>query len=213
MARFSLAAAPVTRALILANLAAFAVAALAIGAEAANLLGGLIPGRLTGAVSLPGGLPPLITIGTSAFLHAGWWHIAMNMLFLAWLGRQLEPGLGSERFAGLYALALVAAAGAEVLAAPGSPHVVIGASGAVAGLFGAHSLLHALHVRHVRRLTPRPWVEAGRLLMVWGLFQLGAGLLFQLGGVGLAVWAHIGGFAAGLGWVLARLRPTTQASG
>lgn len=213
MATFSLSRAPVTRTLILANLAAFALAGLVIGADAANVLGGLIPGRLTGAVSLPGAVPPLLTIGTSAFLHAGWWHIAMNMLFLAWLGRTLEPALGSERYAGLYGLALVAAAAAEVLASPASPHPIIGASGAVAGLFGAHALLHALHARHLKRLPPRPWVEAGRLALMWTLFQLAAGLMFGLGGIGLAVWAHVGGFAAGLGWVLARLRPAPQASG
>jgi membrane associated rhomboid family serine protease len=48
---------------------------------------------------------------------------------------------------------------------------------------------------------------------MWTLFQLAAGFIFGLGGVGLAVWAHVGGFAAGLGWVLARLRPASQPSG
>jgi membrane associated rhomboid family serine protease len=212
MDRFSLRTAPVTRALIVANLAVFAVVALAIGVDRAGLLGGLIPGRLSGTVILDGALPPVATILSSAFLHAGPIHLAMNMVILAWLGRMLEPPLGTERFAGLYALALVAAAAAEFLRGPASPHPIVGASGAIAGLFGAHALIQALATRRLRGQSPRPWTEAGRLMLVWTLFQLALGLVAG-GGLGIAIWAHIGGFAAGLGWVLARLRPVPQASG
>lgn len=213
MASFSLRRAPVTRSLIIANLAVFIAVALAIGIDRAGLMGGLIPGRLSGAVVLTGALPPAATIVSSAFLHAGPLHLAMNMLFLAWVGRLLEPPLGAERFAGLYALALVAAAATQFLAGPASPHPVVGASGAIAGLFGAHALIQAMAGRYQRQLPTRPWTEAGRLLLVWTLFQLALGLVAGAGGLGIAIWAHIGGFAAGLAWVLARLRPAPQASG
>jgi membrane associated rhomboid family serine protease len=205
--RFTLARAPVTRALLAANIIAYVLSALVLGLGQANLLGGLIPARLSGLVDVAGAVPPLATIVTSAFLHAAIWHLAMNMLLLAWLGRLLEPALGAGRFAGLYALSLVAAAMAEYASAPASPRPVVGASGAIAGLFGAHALLHGLAARRSRQLPLQPWAEAGRLALMWTLFQLALGLVAGAGGLGIAIWAHVGGFVAGLGWVLARLRP------
>lgn len=210
--RFSLEHAPVTRALLLANILAYAVAALALGLDRANLLGGLIPARLSGLLDLPGALPPLATVVTSAFLHAALWHLGMNMILLAWLGRLLEPPLGATRFAGLYALSLVVAAAAEYAAGPASPTPIVGASGAIAGLFGAHALLHAVGSRRAKGLAAQPLVEAGKLALMWTLFQLALGLTAGMGGLGIAIWAHVGGFLAGLAWVLAHLRPEPRPS-
>jgi membrane associated rhomboid family serine protease len=76
---------------------------------------------------------------TAGFIHAGLFHLGMNMLLLWWFGAPLEQGLGRARFLSIYAVSLLAGSAGALLFAPQSP--TVGASGAVFGLFGAAFVL------------------------------------------------------------------------
>jgi membrane associated rhomboid family serine protease len=128
--------APVTFTLIgICVLAFFAVVA-----------GGGNLGRGGGPVTREGGLfGPLVADGevyrivTSAFLHAGVFHLAVNMFVLFILGRLLEPAIGSLRFAGIYAVAVLAGSFGALLLDPNS--LTVGASGGIFGLMAATFLI------------------------------------------------------------------------
>ena len=182
-----------------------------LAASVCNL--GLIPGELTHAARL--GLrvqlgPGLCTVNddpinlftplTSMFLHGSWSHLLGNCLFLWVFGNNVEDSMGRLRFLIFYLLCGLAGAAAQVLTDPTSPVPMVGASGAISGVLGAYLLLY-----------PRVRV---RVLVVWFLLSLPAYLVL-LSWIGLqalnayasrlnpqasgvAVWAHLGGFAAGL---------------
>ena len=182
---------------------------------------GMVPGELTGlaplgfAVPLGEGLACVIdndvinrlTPISSMFLHGGWGHIIGNCLFLWVFGNNVEDSMGRFRFVIFYVLCGLVAAGAHVLIDPGSPVPTVGASGAISGVLGAYLVLYP-RVR-VKLLFPifiiltfislPAWV----VLIYWFVLQVITGLpqLMALrpeisGGV--AVWAHIGGFVAGV---------------
>ena len=148
---------------------------------------------------------PLYTLVTSMFLHGGWLHLLGNMLFLWVFGDNIEGAMGTVRFAAFYLLCGLAAAAAQVATDPGSTTPVVGASGAIAGVLGAYARLYPrARVKtlvflgiFVTVIAIPAWV----LLGVWFGLQLLSGLpqLGRLGGNGgVAFWAHIGGFVAGL---------------
>lgn len=148
----------------------------------------------------------LLPIATSMFLHGGVAHLIGNMLFLWVFGRALETRLGSRRFLFLYALSGLFASQAQVLASPWSTAPMIGASGAVAGVLGAHLLLFPrsrVTVLFPVLIFPLFFeVPALLFLGVWFLEQLYAGTLWSLSPLaaqagGVAWWAHVGGFVAG----------------
>jgi membrane associated rhomboid family serine protease len=174
---------------------------------------GVVPCRLTGACEwdFPS---PVVTIFTSMFLHGGLLHIAGNMLYLWIFGDNVEDSLGHGRFLLFYALCGVAAAASQTVAAPTSPVPMIGASGAVSGVLGAYLLLFpyarirtlivfGFFIRVVR-------VPAMIVLGFWIVMQVGnAFLSATLGapeGGGIAWFAHIGGFAAGVAFLFV-MRP------
>lgn len=200
----------VTRGLIIACVAIELVLLVAGGqvGEYAALKAGLVPGRVTGAViGLPGSVPAPLTLVTSLFLHAGMAHLFFNMVFLAWVGRHVEWVVGRARFLLLYLASGVAGGLLEVAVAPASAVPVIGASSAIAGVFGAYAVLFARSRAPARRVlgiavssevATATWYAA-----VWIGLQLLIGLVFNagtgaLGVSGVAVWAHIGGFITGL---------------
>jgi len=174
---------------------------------------GLIPCRLTGACPAPGDfLSPALTIFTSMFLHGGLFHIAGNMLYLWIFGNNVEDTLGHGRFLVFYLLAGLAAALAQTAVGPSSRVPMIGASGAVSGVLGAYLVLFpyatvltlvtfGFFIRIVR-------IPAMIVLGFWIVVQLLNGLVtFGAGDRGGVAWfAHIGGFVAGLG-LLAFFRP------
>src|ERR1700733_8755100 len=138
---------PVNIALIAVNVAVFAYE-LSLGPRVAGVVEkfALVPAAVTRAMSsgAPGGLhplEPLITIVTSMFIHGGFWHIAGNMLYLFIFGAAVEYRMGSARYLLFYLAAGIAAALATVWIAPNSNVPVIGASGAIAGVLGAHFML------------------------------------------------------------------------
>jgi rhomboid family protein len=145
------------------------------------------------------------TIYTSMFLHGGWLHIGSNMLFFWIFGDNIEDILGRFRFLLFYFVCGTAAAFAQVLSSPASTVPMVGASGAVAGVLGAYLLLFPRD----RILTLIPifiiftTVELPAYLIIgyWALLQFLNAYLLRGGGLqggGVAYFAHVGGFAAGV---------------
>jgi membrane associated rhomboid family serine protease len=182
---------------------------------------GLVPGELTGraplgqAVPLGDGLACVVddesinrlTPLTSMFLHGSWGHLLGNVLFFWVFGNNIEDSMGRLRFLVFYLLCGLVAAAAHVAVDPTSPVPTVGASGAIAGVLGAYLVLYPrvrvnmlFIIVILIRVIPIP---AWAVLMWWFVLQVITGLpqLMTLrpevsGGV--AVWAHIGGFVAGM---------------
>ncbi|HET7874361.1 MAG TPA: rhomboid family intramembrane serine protease [Methylomirabilota bacterium] len=180
-------------------------------AQAFVLEFGLIPCRLTGQCLAGVDLPaPVLTIFTSMFLHGGLFHIGGNMLYLWIFGNNVEDSLGHGRFLLFYLASGVAAALGQTLVAPSSTVPMIGASGAVSGVLGAYLLLfpqaHVLTLMIIGFFIRMVRVPAVVVLGFWIVIQVinGLGTLGKSGGV--AWFAHIGGFFAGMGLLLL-LRP------
>jgi membrane associated rhomboid family serine protease len=176
---------------------------------------GLVPCRLTGACHGSPDLPsPVLTIFTSMFMHGGWFHVGGNMLYLGIFGNNIEDTLGHVRYLLFYLASGVAAALAQVAMGPTSDVPMVGASGAVSGVLGAYLLLfpHA----HVTTLIILGFffrvvkIPALVVLGFWIVLQVlnGLGSFGARGGV--AFFAHIGGFLAGVG-LLFVLRPRAGA--
>ncbi len=175
---------------------------------------GLVPYELANRIDIPPSdlVPWWATPFTSMFMHGGWLHIVFNMLYLWIFGDNVEHLLGRARFVAFYLVCGLAAAFTQVVVDVGSTTPVIGASGAVAGVLGAYI------VRWPRaRVTTLvilgiffPLVElpAWILLGIWFVLQAAEGLLSLGAAAGVAYFAHIGGFVAGmLGiWVFAAIR-------
>lgn len=152
---------------------------------------GLIPVAYTGQ---PGGdwLSLVVAPFTYQFLHGGWVHLGVNMLSLAAFGAPVERLLGVRRFVAFYLTAGLAAALVHVLSFPDSADPVVGASGAISGIFGAVLVL----LRRVGRMSSLlpiagVWIA---LNVFFGIFGGTPGA----GGQPVAWTAHIGGFIYGL---------------
>lgn len=144
---------------------------------------------------------------TSMFLHGGWMHLIGNMLFLWVFGDNIEDILGHGKFLLFYLLSGVGAAMAQVMINPESRIPMVGASGAIAGVMGAylvkfpHSRIVTLVILVVFVTTVE--IPAGFLLAYWFILQFfsGVGEIAQshiTRGGGVAFFAHMGGFLAGL---------------
>jgi len=182
---------------------------------------GLVPGELTHLAPLGTSVPlgdgmvcvvdndpiNMFTPLTSMFLHGGWMHIIGNSLFLWVFGNNVEDSMGHFRFLVFYVLCGLAAAAAQVLVSPASPVPMVGASGAISGVMGAYLMLYPrvrvrmlfIFVIFFKVFRIPAWV----VLLWWFALQLLAGLP-ELTGIrpgvesGVAVWAHVGGFLAGV---------------
>lgn len=168
---------------------------------------GLVPADLLGGrPRVPHPVPVSWTVVTSMFMHGGLFHILGNMWYLWLFGDNVEDAMGRVRFVVFYFLSGVAAAGAQALMDPGSRVPMVGASGAISGVLGGYLLLYP----HARVLTLVPLgfftqlaeIPAVIVLGFWILVQLfNAFLLPAYGGGGVAFFAHIGGFLAGMALV------------
>lgn len=199
----------VTVALILINLYAWFQlqgAGMPQALEASVMHFGTIPCEITGACR-PEGLTSG-TILTAMFMHGSWEHILGNLLFLWVFGNNIEDSMGHLRFLAFYLLCGVVAAAAHIWFNLASPLPAVGASGAISGVMGAYIVLYP-HARvrtwfppiflfHIRAMFFLAYWFGLQLLMAYLEFGSEAG---EQGGV--AVWAHVGGFVAGL--VLIRL--------
>jgi membrane associated rhomboid family serine protease len=146
-----------------------------------------------------------LSVFTSLFIHAGWLHLIGNMVFLWVFGPNVEDLLGHSRFLLFYLLCGAAAALAQYAVSPDSPIPQIGASGAIFGVLGAY-LIKFPH----SRITTVGWfiilfsfeLPAWLLLLYFIALQFFSGvgsiadIAAQRGGI--AYFAHIGGFFAGM---------------
>ena len=195
--------------LILANVLAFIAQHLhPMGFNRAVVDFGMVPARFFEGIFGDGdAAAELRTLVTYMFLHGGFLHLAGNMLFLYIFGPGLESRLGRAGFPAFYLACGVMAGLVNSVASWGSESPMVGASGAVSGLMGAYLLTY-----------PRANIETLIWVIFWGTRVMipayvfvGFWLLMQfyLGGSehgGIAVWAHLGGFAAGVGGMLLLLR-------
>jgi membrane associated rhomboid family serine protease len=150
----------------------------------------------------------VIPIFSSMFLHGGWLHLIANMWTLYIFGDNVEDTLGHSKFIVLYLASGAIACLAQLLSAPGSTMPMVGASGAIAGVMGAYFSLFPS--ARVLTLVPVLFfviieIPAYVFLGLWFILQFFAGTFSILGKthVGVAFWAHVGGFAAG--WVIIRI--------
>ncbi len=179
------------------------------GDDRAVLSLGMIPARLFGYGDLPPELvlvPAWATILTSMFMHGGFLHIGGNMLYLWIFGDNIEDSMGHVRYAVFYLLCGTAAALTQAFVDPSSEAPMIGASGAISGVLGAYILLHpGATVRVFIFLGFFFWiahVPALIVLGIWFLMQLLSAAAPAGGEGGVAFWAHIGGFLAGLALIM-----------
>lgn len=178
--------------------------------RAFTLAWGLVPARVTGEVLGLSGPPPLLTLVTHMFLHGGIVHLLMNMVFLIWVGRQIEWLLGPVRLLLLFLLGGIAGGLTQILFDPASTIPVVGASGAVSALFATYALLFARSEEEPARVLgvtlSAETVRALRYAALWVGLQLLVAVAFNRPGEpGIAVWAHVGGFLAGLLYALPRV--------
>ena len=156
-----------------------------------------------------------ITVFTSMFVHGGIAHLGGNMLFLWIFGDNVEDRMGHGRFVFFYLVCGVVAALAQTALNPNSLVPMVGASGAIAGVMGAYLVLYP-HSR-VLMLFPFPVflfeLPAVVFLAIWFLVQFLNGInqlpIFERNAIsgGVAFWAHVIGFVAGLVLVVFMKRP------
>ena len=172
---------------------------------------GLVPGHL---VAHP--LDEVSTVFTSMFLHdpTSWLHIGGNMLFLWIFGDNVEDALGRGRYFAFYLLCGVSAAGAQMVIDPGSTVPMVGASGAIAGVLAAYGSLYPRSPITVDLVPPLGLlfgflIELPAWLIIAEFFVVNLWYGFDAVGrgasTGVAFFAHLGGFVAGL--LLVRVFP------
>ncbi len=167
---------------------------------------GAIPAVLFGLESLPPELfavSPKVSLFTSMFMHGGFMHLIGNMLYLWIFGNNIEDAMGHGRFIVFYLVCGVVAALSHALTDTGSVIPMIGASGAISGVLGAYLLLYpkarVLVLIPLGFFTQLIYVPAALVLGLWFLIQLISGSVsVGSGGGGVAWFAHIGGFVAGM---------------
>ena len=187
---------------------------------------GLIPGELTESLRPGTGFPmgeglfceidpgrQTLNLFTSMFLHGGWMHLLGNMWFLWLFGNNVEDSMTRPRFVAFYLLSGIGAALVQVVASPASEIPMVGASGAISGVMGAYLVLFP-RVRvytmvplgfFIQQIPLPAWV----MLIYWMVLQIFGGLssIVSEPGGGVAFWAHIGGFVAGVILVKMFVRP------
>ena len=168
---------------------------------------GVVPAQLTEALGQGNYLSlPVLGVFTSMFLHGGWLHLLGNMLYLWIFGNNVEDRMGRLPFLAFYLFGGVAAVAGQVLADPGSDAPMIGASGAIAATLGAYLVLYPS--ARIQSLVFLGFfyqliaVPAVLVLGFWFVLQVidGFGALGVTGAsdAGVAFFAHIGGFIAGI---------------
>jgi membrane associated rhomboid family serine protease len=176
------------------------------GAIPAEITGQVVSGSIDLGPELPacrlGGLR-YATLITSMFLHGGWLHLLSNMWFVWVFANNVEGSMGHLRFLAFYLMCGLAATAAQVLVMPGSIVPTVGASGAISGVMGAYLVffprirVYTLFIFIIIiRVIPVP---AWFILLLWFGLQVLSGYSAPVGeGGGVAFWAHVGGFLAGV---------------
>ena len=179
---------------------------------------GMVPGEITHLARIGTGVPlgngmacivdneriNILTPLISMFMHGSWMHLLGNMLFFWVFGNNIEDSMGSARFILFYLICGLVAAAAHIFVSPTSPVPTVGASGAISGVMGAYLILYP-KVR-VKMFFPPFFIfriRAWLVLLWWFMWQVLDGLP-ELSSMrpdissGVAVWAHVGGFVAGM---------------
>jgi membrane associated rhomboid family serine protease len=164
---------------------------------------GLVPRRFLGDP-----IGEAFTVFTSMFMHGGWAHVGGNMLFLYVFGDNVEDALGKWRYLAFYLASGLVAAAAQIFVDPLSTIPMVGASGAIAGVLGGYMVLYPRAPIVVLNPIFPLWFLLGPVLVFpawlvmgeWFLmnFFMGTGVSSGASQSGVAVFAHIGGFLAGL---------------
>ncbi len=195
---------------------------------------GMIPGEVTHMAPLGYALPiapglacvidnskiNLLTPLTSIFLHGGWLHILGNAIFFWVFARAVEDTMGPARFLAFFLICGLVAAGTQIASDPSSPVPTVGASGAISGVMGAYLLLYPrvrIHMLFFFIIFFKVFrIPAWIVLIWWFMVQLLQALpeLTSPGpnvNGGVAVWAHVGGFLAGILLIRLFTRPDLMA--
>jgi membrane associated rhomboid family serine protease len=190
-----------------------------LAASICNL--GMVPGEVTHQAVLGTGVPlgdgmacivdnepiNIFTPLISMFLHGGWFHLLGNCLFFWVFGNNIEDSMGHFRFLVFYLICGLAAAATHILMQPDSPVPTVGASGAISGILGAYLVLYPrVHVRmlFIFIIFFKVFrIPAWAVLLWWFGWQVLSALPEMMSvrpevSSGVAVWAHIGGFIAGV---------------
>ncbi len=170
---------------------------------------GLIPAKVFSFSSNVGLSERLFPFLSSMFIHGDWVHLIGNMIFLYIFGSNVEIKIGHLKYLAFYILCGFAAALFYVLTSLGSLIPMLGASGAISGVLGAYityfpisefkNPVQILFLKNIR------YIPAAAIIFLWLVIQFlnGIGSIDQsVDTGGVAIWAHIGGFVAGL--ILAR---------
>jgi membrane associated rhomboid family serine protease len=161
----------------------------------------VVPSRL---LAIPRDPAQALTLVTSVFLHAGWLHLAGNLLYLLVFGPNVEMQLGRGRYLVLYAVSGVAGALLHAFMNPTSSVPLVGASAAIAGVLGAHIVL----APKAKVTTAVPFVfyfelatlPAAFVISLWFAFQVVLAIAPEArsGAESVAWFAHLGGFTTGM---------------
>ena len=153
-------------------------------------------------VSQPGAISPYLALLASLFLHGGLLHLGGNMLYLWIFGNNVEDAMGHARFVGFYLVSGVIASLTHAFMDPTSTVPLVGASGAISGVLAAYLLIYprarvTVIVPLGILLYPMK-ISAFFVIGFWFLLQVLSAAMAAPGDPGVAWWAHVGGFGAGL---------------
>lgn len=164
---------------------------------------GLVPSRFLKDVD-----GESFTVLTSMFMHGGWFHLGSNMWFLYVFGDNIEDALGHAKYLAFYFLCGFSAAAAQIAMGPSSIVPMIGASGAIAGVLGAYLILYPRAPIVALNTIPLLWLFMGVIVVVpawvialiFFLSNLISAYLVvgSVNNAGVAFFAHLGGFVAGM---------------
>ena len=167
---------------------------------------GMVPEHVTRLLTGGHGINPVALVlpfFTSMFLHGSWSHVIGNMWFLWIFGDNIEDYLGHFKYIVFYLLCGLAAAGTQFVLTPNLRAPTIGASGAIAGVMGAYLILYPRAKVLTWLFVLVFYVPAWVMLGYWFVLQFVSGTATSIApasqqGPGIAFWAHVGGFIAGI---------------
>ena len=179
------------------TVAAWLIVSLTGMTESLTMLAGFVPARV-GGLTVPDALPTWLTPLSATLLHANIIHLGFNMIMLGYCGRFVEYALGRPGVVLIYLVGAYAAAALQYLVSPGSMLPMIGASGAISALIAVFALIFSRSQAPAIGPIPGHWVRALWLAAAWIGLQLLIGFAGGGGFGAVAIWAHVGGFLAGL---------------